>query len=33
LIWIFENDRFAPIMRIVSLILFAAGFHFDMLAS
>jgi hypothetical protein len=33
LVWIFDHDKAAVTARIISLILFAIGFHFDMLAS
>ncbi|MEU8193882.1 hypothetical protein AB0C10_08895 [Microbispora amethystogenes] len=33
LIQVFERDTLAQTVRIVSLFLFVAGFHFDMLAS
>ena len=33
LIWVFERDKIAQVARVISLALFAVGFHFDMLAS
>ncbi|MGC7099414.1 hypothetical protein ACPZ19_32470 [Amycolatopsis lurida] len=31
--WLFEHERLVQVIRIVSLVLFLGGFHFDLLAS
>ncbi len=33
IIWVFEHDKVATIARLLSLMLFIVGFHFDLLAS